>query len=99
MNTKQIKENKLPFGSYLVTEVKTSGAGVSLLPTSFPVTLPVQDSSGAEQVDLTYTVVDGGNFTLPRTGGAGHLASVFCGLAVLTALLLVSRKSQHKGVA
>ena len=95
----QIKVNKLPFDSYLVTEVKTSGAGVSLLPTSFPVTLPVQDSSGAEQVDLTYTVVDGGNFTLPRTGGAGHLASVFCGLAVLTALLLVSRKSQHKGVA
>ena len=93
----QIKVNKLPFGTYLVTEVKTSQKGAMLLPTSFPVTLPVKDKNGAEQVDLTYTVVNGSDFTLPHTGGGGHTASVLFGFVMLTGLFLIISKSNHKG--
>ena len=93
----QIKVNKLPFGTYLVTEVKTSQKGAMLLPTSFPVTLPVKDKNGAEQVDLIYTVVNGSDFTLPHTGGEGHTASVLFGLVVLTGLFLIISKTSHKG--
>lgn len=94
----QIQVNELPFGTYLVTEVKASNSGYTLLPTSFTVTLPYTDKSGNDQLDLTYTVINNANFILPATGGKGFADLLFAGLVLLASTIVIYSKSQQRSL-
>lgn len=78
---------QLEYGTYLVSEVETAEGGYTLLPTSFSVTLPTEDSA-----DLTYTVVNRSDFQLPATGGTGTWGLTVLSLFVPLTLLYYIRK-------
>ena len=87
----------LPYGTYLVTEVKTGSGGTTLLPTSFSVTLPYTDKNGTTQPELTCTVINSPGFTLPATGGSGSVAPVCAGLVLLSLAFLLYIHRNRKG--
>lgn len=92
----QIQVKELPFGTYLVTEVEAAEGGYTLLPTSFSVTLPYTDQAGNDQLELTYTVVNRSDFTLPATGGSGFGIWPFNGIILLEITLIIYAKNRKR---
>lgn len=71
----------LAYGDYLVTEVSTQD-GFTLLPEAIPITLPLKQADGTYLYDLSCSVRNAQNYTLPMTGGTGHKPAMF-GAALL----------------